>query len=154
MGWSILLFAWAARKFRPGLFPPHSRCRGSYARICVLASFFFLRKISPELTSAANPPFFAEEDWPWANIRAHLPPLYMWDTYHSMACQVIAMSAPGIRTGEPRAAEAGCLHLTTVPPGQPHSLILNTILVSTLSFLFSFSFTSKLVYLAIFYESP
>ena len=27
--------------------------------------WFFLRKISPELTSAANPPlFFAEEDWP------------------------------------------------------------------------------------------
>ena len=24
--------------------------------------FFFLRKISPELTSAANPPLFAEED--------------------------------------------------------------------------------------------
>ena len=27
------------------------------------ASFFFLRKISPELTTA-NPPLFAEEDWP------------------------------------------------------------------------------------------
>ena len=26
--------------------------------------FFFLRKISPELTSAANPPLFAEEGWP------------------------------------------------------------------------------------------
>ena len=26
--------------------------------------FFFLRKISPELTSAANPPLFAEEDCP------------------------------------------------------------------------------------------
>ena len=26
--------------------------------------FFSLRKISPELTSAANPPLFAEEDWP------------------------------------------------------------------------------------------
>ena len=25
--------------------------------------FFSLRKISPELTSAANPPLFAEEDW-------------------------------------------------------------------------------------------
>ena len=25
---------------------------------------FFLRKISPELTSAANLPLFAEEDWP------------------------------------------------------------------------------------------
>ena len=26
--------------------------------------FIFLRKISPELTSAADPPLFAEEDWP------------------------------------------------------------------------------------------
>ena len=26
--------------------------------------FLFLRKISPELTSAANPPLFADEDWP------------------------------------------------------------------------------------------
>ena len=26
--------------------------------------FFFLRKISPELISATNPPLFAEEDWP------------------------------------------------------------------------------------------
>ena len=31
---------------------------------CPLFSFLFLRKISPELTSAANPPLFAEEDWP------------------------------------------------------------------------------------------
>ena len=27
-------------------------------------SFFFFWKISPELTSAANPPLFTEEDWP------------------------------------------------------------------------------------------
>ena len=46
---------------------------------------FFLRKISPELTSASNPPLFAEEDWPWANIRTHLALFYMWDAYHSMA---------------------------------------------------------------------
>ena len=30
----------------------------------LINSLFFLRKISPELTSAANPPLFAEEDWP------------------------------------------------------------------------------------------
>ena len=30
----------------------------------ITESFFFLRKIGPELTSAANPPLFAEEDWP------------------------------------------------------------------------------------------
>ena len=28
------------------------------------SNFFFLKKISPELTSAANSPLFAEEDWP------------------------------------------------------------------------------------------
>ena len=49
---------------------------------------FFPRKISPELTTT-GPPLFAEEAWPWANIRAHLPLLYMWDTYHSMACQAV-----------------------------------------------------------------
>ena len=34
--------------------------------IPVTAGDVFLRKISPELTSATNPPllFFAEEDWP------------------------------------------------------------------------------------------
>ena len=37
---------------------------------------FVLRKISPELTSTTNPPLFAEEDYPWANICAHLPPFF------------------------------------------------------------------------------
>ena len=32
--------------------------------IFFLGEGWFLRKISPELTSAANPFFFAEEDWP------------------------------------------------------------------------------------------
>ena len=56
----------------------------------------FLRKISPELTSATNPPLFAEEDRPWANIRAHLPLLCMWDAYHSMACQAVPRLLPGL----------------------------------------------------------
>ena len=34
------------------------------AQITSVDLFFFLRKISPELTSTANPPLFAEEDWP------------------------------------------------------------------------------------------
>ena len=34
--------------------------------------FLFLGKISPELTSSTNPPLFAKEDWPWANICAHI----------------------------------------------------------------------------------
>ena len=56
----------------------------------------FLRKINPELTSAANPPLFSEEDWPCANIHAPLPLLYMWDTYYSMACRAVHRSTPGI----------------------------------------------------------
>src|SRR3712207_7746352 len=32
-----------------------------------------------------------------------------------------AVSAPGIRTSKPRAAEAECAHLTAVPPGRPRS---------------------------------
>ena len=67
--------------------------------------FFFLRKISPELTTA-NPPFFLlRKDWPWANIRAHLPLLYTLDTYHSMAfakwCQVHTQD-PNWRSWLPR----------------------------------------------------
>ena len=77
-------------------------------------SFFFLRKISPELT-AGNPPPFAEEDWPWANIRAHLPLLYMRNACHSTASS--ALSAPGIRAGEPQATEAEHAHLTAAPLG-------------------------------------
>ena len=71
---------------------------------------FFVRKIGPELTSA-NPPLFAEEDWPWANIHAHLPLLYMGHR-HSMAQQAVQRCTPGIRTGEPRAAAAERVHLT------------------------------------------
>ena len=66
--------------------------------------FFVLRKISPELI-AANPPLFAEEDWPWANICTHLPLLYMWDACHTMAWQVVCRSAPRTRTSKPWAAE-------------------------------------------------
>ena len=62
---------------------------------------------------------FFKEDWPWANICAHLPPLYMWDVCHSMAWQVVRRSAPGIWTGEPWAPEAEGANLTTAPLGQP-----------------------------------
>ena len=30
----------------------------------IFSLFFFLRKITPELTFATNPSIFAEEDWP------------------------------------------------------------------------------------------
>ena len=42
----------------------NSKLTHSVGKASVSLSFFFLRKISPELTSAANPPLFAEEDWP------------------------------------------------------------------------------------------
>ena len=80
---------------------------------------FILRKMSPELTSAASPPLSAEEHWPWANIHAHLPLLYMWGCLPQHGLPSGAMSIPGIRTGEPRAAKAERAHLTTAPPGQP-----------------------------------
>ena len=57
-----------------------------YWTIFKFINSFFLRKISPVLT-AANPPLLAEKYWPWANIRAHLPLLYMWDAHHSMAAK-------------------------------------------------------------------
>ena len=78
-----------------------------------------MRKISPELTTA-NPPLFAEKDWPWANIRSHLPLLYMWDAYHSMAfakrCHVHTWD-PNWQTLGHREVERA--NLTTAPPGLP-----------------------------------
>ena len=73
----------------------HSHLISQHLALCVhfysilspvrIWEIFFLRKISPELTTA-DPPLFAEEDWPWANIHARLPLLYMWDAYgNSMA---------------------------------------------------------------------
>ena len=44
---------------------------------CAYFFVFFWRKISPELTLATNPPLFAEEDWSWADICAHL--FSLWD---------------------------------------------------------------------------
>ena len=82
------------------------------ARFSGQSSFFFLRKISLELTSTSNPPLFAEEDWPWANIHAHLPLLYMWDTCHSMAWQTVYSFTPGIQTRKPQATEAVRTNLT------------------------------------------
>ena len=73
----------------------------------VFVFVFVLRKINPELTSAANPPIFAEEDWPWANTRVHLLLFYMWDTCHSMACQAVPCPHPGSGPGSPGLANPG-----------------------------------------------
>ena len=69
-------------------------------RYCFIYLFYFLKKISPELT-AANPPLFAEEGWPWVNIRAHLPLLYTWDAYHSTPCQVVPCPHPDLNQQTP-----------------------------------------------------
>ena len=81
--------------------------------------YFFLRKISSELTTA-NPPLFAQGDWPWANIHAHLPLLYTWDACHSMAfakrCYV-RIRDPNQQT--PGRWEAECANLSAAPTGWP-----------------------------------
>ena len=75
--------------------------------------FFLLWKISPELTTT-NPPLFAEEDWPWANIHAHLPLLYMWDAYTAWLAKQCHVHArhPNWWTW---ATEAERAHITTAP---------------------------------------
>ena len=64
---------------------------------------FLLRKTGPELTSV---PIFLY----FFNI---------WDSCHSMACQVVCRSSPEIQTSEPWATESECANLTTGPPDQP-----------------------------------
>ena len=88
-------------------------------KLCFLG--FFLRKISPELT-AANPPLFAEEDWPWANI----VPIFLYficgcPPEHGVPSS--AVSAPGMRTCEPQAAEVEHSHLAAAPPGRPLNFV-------------------------------
>ena len=88
-----------------------------FSYIFFLFFILLLRNISPELTSVANPPLFAEEDWPWATICACLPLFHMRDAYHSMVWQVVHRSAPSIRTREPLAAKVEHANPTAVPPG-------------------------------------
>ena len=82
--------------------PPCENVSAIWSTCYNKAPFFFWRKINPELTSAANSPLIAEEDWPWANICAHLPLPYMWDTCHSMACWVVPCLHPGSERANPR----------------------------------------------------
>ena len=64
MGREVFLKAW--RDCGKGSFILRVReaIKGEGDNIPLLSSFFFPRKTSPELTSTANPPLFAEEDWP------------------------------------------------------------------------------------------
>ena len=42
---------------------------------------------------------------------------------HNVAWRAVGMSALGIQTHEPRAAEAESVNLTTIPPGRPRSVL-------------------------------
>ena len=92
-------------------------CLNSVLSLSFFSFFFFLRKISPELTSAANPSLFHEEDWPWANIRAHLPLLYTWDTFLSMVCQAVPCPHPGSQVAKPGQPRSGTCELNRCATG-------------------------------------
>ena len=84
---------------------------------------FFLRKISPELTSAANPPLLL--------LRKVGPELtsmpiffyFICGTPASVACQSVHRSAPRIGNCKPQATEAAHANLTAAPLTQPRICI-------------------------------
>ena len=65
--------------------------------------------------------FFAVEDWLWANIRAHLPLLYMWDACHSMACQAVPCLHPGSKPATP-GHQSGMCELNRCTTRQAHNI--------------------------------
>ena len=97
----------------------------------LLIYFFFPRKISPELISA-NPPLLSEEDWPWANINAHLPPLFICGTpTTAWLLPSGAVSAPRIRTPDSNGQtlgrqEAEHVNLTAAPWASPQRKKIKT----------------------------
>ena len=104
-------------------------------RLCyflLLLLLVFLRKTSPELTSVANPPIFAEEDWPWAIS----VPIFLYLICGTPATAWLLKQchvAPWIRTSQPWAAEVERVHLTAAPLGRPLDLVLT---LTSLMFLF------------------
>ena len=89
-----------------------------------LIYFIFLRKISPELTSAVNPSLFAEEDQPWANIHASMP-IFLHFICGKHTTAWLAKRCP-VHTRVPNWWTTGCreverVNLTTVPLGRPLS---------------------------------
>ena len=61
------------------------------------SSFFFARKIGPELTSVTNLP----KDYCWANICANLPPFYL-GCHHSVARWAVLGLCLGSKPANPR----------------------------------------------------
>ena len=90
---------------------------------CSLFGFCLDCSFRPELTSMAYLPLFA-----WGRLSLS------WRLYQSSSilCGMSsqhelmssARSAPGIRTRKPWAAEVESVHLTIMPPGQPHKILL------------------------------
>ena len=89
-----------------------------YALECNLL-YLFGKYLSPFCALSFHLFLSFEEDWPWANICAHFPLLYMWNICHSMARYVVCRSVPRIWTCKSQAAKVEHATLTTVPPCQP-----------------------------------
>ena len=62
--------------------------------------FFLVTKIRPELTSDANPPLFAEEDWPWANI-VPIFLYFIWDATTAWLDNWCLSAHPGSEPANP-----------------------------------------------------
>ena len=82
--------------------------------------FFFVRKISPELPSAANPPLLADKDWPWAKMLGM--PIFLsficgTPAWHCMAFKLWVGPHPGFELANPRPPKD--TNLTPAPPGWP-----------------------------------
>ena len=85
-------------------------------RLVMVFYLFFWKKFSPELSYVANPPLFAKEDWPWANICAHLLLFYIWDAGRNMAWWVVCRSVPRIQTSETHWSRVQELNCYTARP--------------------------------------
>ena len=62
---------------------------------------------------------FAEEDWPWVNICAHLPLLFIWDAATARLDKRCVSVHPGSDPANPQAAEVEHTHLATAQLGCP-----------------------------------
>ena len=67
---------------------------------------------------------YFEEDWPWANICAHLSLLFVCGMLPQHGLMSGYRSAPGILTREPQDSEVQLSNLTATPQGWPRKLIV------------------------------
>ena len=116
--------------------------------------FFFWGRLAL-ITSAANPPLFAEEDWPWDNIHAHFPLFYMWDAYYSMACQAAPCPHLGFEPANPGPPRSGMCELNRCTGGRPPMYFFNSTWSQKhgLSIYTDFSFSQTLAVCSILEEN-